>query len=147
MTPPKPSGPAHSLDELEPLSVAALAKRPPTREVAKARGVPIIRLRPDALLALLHDGRGLKHILPLAIKAAEAAPWADRGMHRGDLLMAVLHAPSTLRPPGSKLNRAIVALAKSALREAGKRTTPYREPQLEAEIAAWLQRREHWAKG
>lgn len=147
MIKPKAADAARSLDELEPISATALARRPLTREAARARRTPLARLSPEEQLVLLHDGRGLKQLLPMAVKTAQLDPWADRGLHRGDLLMAVLHAPERLRPPGSALNRSIVALAKAALKAASKLPMARRQPDLEADIQKCMERWQHWPNG
>lgn len=148
--PPPPTdggkvGPSErSLDALEPLSPAMLARHRLAPEAARARRQPLTRLKPEALLALLHDGRGFKHVLPHALKAARLDPWADRGHHPGDLLMAVLQAPVGTRPVGTALHHGIVVLATTALKAAAKLSPARRLPDLETDIARLLRR---WQDG
>lgn len=134
------AAPGPSLDSLDKLSAASLAKHPLSREAAKARGKALNHLKPEALLSLMHDGRGLKHVLPHALKAARMDPWADRGLRRGDLMMAVLHAPAGIRPVGTVLHKGIVALANAALKAAAKLPKGRRDAELEAEIVRLLKR-------
>ena len=136
---PKPSASAgRSLDALDPISPADLGRRPPSKAVAAARAVPLKDLSPAALLTLLHDGRGLRHLLPFAAEAAALDPWAEREFHRGDLLLAVLQTRSPLHPAGTKLRAALVALATAALATAKRLPPAQRAPDLEAEVIAWL---------
>ncbi len=129
-----------SLDALDPISPTDLASRPPSKAVAAARAVPLKDLNPAALLTLLHDGRGLRHLLPFAAEAAALDPWAEREFHRGDLLLAVLQTRSPLHPAGTRLHGTLVALAKAALAAARRLPPAQRAPDLEAEVIGWLAR-------
>ena len=143
---PRPEAPklagksSRTLDELDPLSPAQLRRHQLSRSAALARRKPLARLSPAELLTLLHDGRGVRHLLPLAVTAARADPWADRGHHMGDLLMAVLHTPPGVCAPGTALHAQLVALATAALKAASRLPPAQRLPDLEDEIRRLLKR-------
>jgi len=134
---PPPSA-TRTLDELDQRSAPELARRPPPRPVREARAVRLQDLTPQQLLALLHDGRGLPYLLPLAVKTAARDPWADVEFHRGDLLLAILHTRPALWPGGTRLRTSMVALARAAVTRAAALPAARRNPAVEAEVERWL---------
>lgn len=132
--------PDRSLNDVDPLSPAQLRRHHLTRAAANARQKPINRLSPSEILTLLHDGRGVRHLLPAAVKAASADPWGDRGHHPGDLLMAVLQTPAGVCAPGTALHKQLRSLANAALKAAAKRSPALRQLDLENEIRRLVKR-------
>ena len=82
-----------SLEELE----GFVAGEPPydsnlVRTLYALRKKPIGEFTTEDLRITLGQGRGIPHLLPLALERLEADPFAQGHMYRGDLLMNILHA-------------------------------------------------------
>lgn len=128
---------SRSLDQIE-----GATSSPPEggwpRQVREARRVPLKDLTPAALLALLHQGTGVVHLLPWAIAAAERDPWATVEFHAGDLLLAVLRTDPGYWQPGTVHYQQMLKLARTAAQQAKTRRRGERSPETESDVQDWL---------
>ena len=91
-----------SLAALEGLDIAKGAYGGPrVARVSRALRVPIEALSPGEVRFLLHEGRGIAHLMPRALAALEADPFLAADGSVGDLLVTTLVAADRAWSPDS----------------------------------------------